>query len=98
MTASMEHGTNKSDRIPSLESGDRLTRYEFERRYAAISSAQCRYSINRIISEARWCLSPPQEADTANGKLVRDFSGLNKLAEELHIISEIDFEFTDARN
>ena len=36
MTASMEHGTNKSDRIPPLESGDRLTRHEFERRYTAM--------------------------------------------------------------
>ena len=26
MTTSVEHGTNKSDRIPPLESGDRLTR------------------------------------------------------------------------
>ncbi|MBD2776791.1 Uma2 family endonuclease [Iningainema sp. BLCCT55] len=32
----MEHGAIKSDRIPPLESGDRLTRHEFERRYTAM--------------------------------------------------------------
>ncbi|WP_341525873.1 Uma2 family endonuclease [Nostoc sp. UHCC 0302] len=36
MTAKVEHGFNKSERIPPLESGDRLTRYEFERRYTAM--------------------------------------------------------------
>jgi hypothetical protein len=36
MTAKVEHGFNKSDRIPPLESGDRLTRHEFERRYTAM--------------------------------------------------------------
>ena len=35
------------------------------------------------------------EANTANGKLFRDFSGLKRLVEELDIISEIDFKFTD---
>jgi hypothetical protein len=38
------------------------------------------------------------EADTANGKLVRDFSGLKKLAEELDIINKIDFEFTNVED
>ncbi len=37
MTTSVEHGLNKSDHIPPLESGDRLTRHEFERRYTAMS-------------------------------------------------------------
>jgi Uma2 family endonuclease len=36
MTAKVEHGFAKSDRIPPLESGDRLTRQEFERRYTAM--------------------------------------------------------------
>lgn len=36
MTTSLEHGAIKSDRIPPLESGDRLTRHEFERRYTAM--------------------------------------------------------------
>ena len=36
MTTSVEHGLNKSDRIPPLESGDRLTRHEFQRRYIAM--------------------------------------------------------------
>ncbi len=36
MTTSVEHGLNKSDLIPPLESGDRLTRHEFERRYTAM--------------------------------------------------------------
>ncbi len=36
MTTSVEYGLNKSDRIPPLESGDRLTRHEFERRYTAM--------------------------------------------------------------
>jgi hypothetical protein len=34
------------------------------------------------------------EENTGNNKLVRDFSGLRRLAEELDIISELDFEFT----
>lgn len=36
MAASVEHGFNKSGRIPPLESGDRLSRHEFERRYTAM--------------------------------------------------------------
>ncbi|MEH1821488.1 MAG: Uma2 family endonuclease [Nostoc sp.] len=36
MTASVEHGFNNSAFIPPLESGDRLTRHEFERRYTAM--------------------------------------------------------------
>ncbi|MDF5732822.1 MAG: Uma2 family endonuclease [Rhizonema sp. PD38] len=36
MTASVEHSWNKSTFIPPLESGDRLTRNEFERRYTAM--------------------------------------------------------------
>lgn len=36
MAASVEHGFNKSGRIPPLESGDRLSRQEFERRYTAM--------------------------------------------------------------
>lgn len=36
MTASVEQGFDKSTRIPPLENGDRLTRYEFERRYTAM--------------------------------------------------------------
>ncbi len=36
MTASVEYDPNKSNRIPPLESGDRLTRHEFERRYTAM--------------------------------------------------------------
>ena len=36
MTASVEYDSNKSNRIPPLESGDRLTRHEFERRYTAM--------------------------------------------------------------
>ena len=36
MTTSVEHGLNKSDRIPPLESALSLTRHEFERRYAAM--------------------------------------------------------------
>ncbi|MBR8837320.1 MAG: Uma2 family endonuclease [Stigonema ocellatum SAG 48.90 = DSM 106950] len=36
MSASAELDSNKSDRIPPLESGDRLSRHEFERRYTAM--------------------------------------------------------------
>jgi Uma2 family endonuclease len=36
MAASVEHGFNKSAPIPPLESGDRLSRQEFERRYTAM--------------------------------------------------------------
>ena len=36
MAASVEQGFNKSGRIPPLESGDRLSRHEFERRYTAM--------------------------------------------------------------
>lgn len=36
MAASVEHGLNNSAFIPPLESGDRLTRHEFERRYTAM--------------------------------------------------------------
>ncbi|BAY77476.1 hypothetical protein NIES25_39380 [Nostoc linckia NIES-25] len=36
MTASIEQNFDKSIRIPPLESGDRLTRQEFERRYTAM--------------------------------------------------------------
>ena len=36
MTASVKYDSNKSNRIPPLESGDRLTRHEFERRYTAM--------------------------------------------------------------
>ncbi len=36
MAASVEHGLNNSASIPPLESGDRLTRHEFERRYTAM--------------------------------------------------------------
>ncbi|RCJ24932.1 hypothetical protein A6S26_17150 [Nostoc sp. ATCC 43529] len=36
MTASLEENLNKSIRIPPLESGDRLSRQEFERRYSAM--------------------------------------------------------------
>jgi Uma2 family endonuclease len=35
MTASVKHGFEKNALMPPLENGDRLTRYEFERRYAA---------------------------------------------------------------
>jgi hypothetical protein len=38
------------------------------------------------------------EADTANIKLVRDFSGLKRLAEELDIFNEINFEMTEHKN
>jgi hypothetical protein len=31
MTSSVEHNINQSAKIPPLESGDRLTRHEFER-------------------------------------------------------------------
>ncbi|MFQ4144543.1 Uma2 family endonuclease [Chlorogloeopsis sp. ULAP02] len=37
MSVSVEHGSNK---VPPLESGDRLTRYEFERRYHAMPHVQ----------------------------------------------------------
>jgi len=36
MATSAEHGLNNSAFIPPLESGDRLTRHEFERRYIAM--------------------------------------------------------------
>jgi Uma2 family endonuclease len=36
MAASVEHGLNNNAFIPPLESGDRLTRHEFERRYTAM--------------------------------------------------------------
>ncbi|RCJ40780.1 hypothetical protein A6770_10260 [Nostoc minutum NIES-26] len=36
MTASVEQNFDKSARIPPLESGDRLSRHEFERRYTAM--------------------------------------------------------------
>ncbi len=36
MTASVKYDSNKSNRIPPLESGDRLTRHEFERRYTVM--------------------------------------------------------------
>ncbi|RCJ24933.1 hypothetical protein A6S26_17155 [Nostoc sp. ATCC 43529] len=36
MTASLEEKFNKGAKIPVLESGDRLTRHEFERRYHAM--------------------------------------------------------------
>jgi Uma2 family endonuclease len=36
MTTSVEPGLNRSDRIPPLESGDRLSRLEFEQRYMAM--------------------------------------------------------------
>jgi Uma2 family endonuclease len=36
MTAFVGQSSNQSDRIPPLESGDRLTRHEFERRYTAM--------------------------------------------------------------
>lgn len=36
MTASREHGSTIAKLIPPLESGDRLTRHEFERRYTAM--------------------------------------------------------------
>ncbi|MEH1868977.1 MAG: Uma2 family endonuclease [Nostoc sp.] len=36
MAASVEHGLNNNASIPPLESGDRLTRHEFERRYTAM--------------------------------------------------------------
>ena len=36
MAASGEHDLNNSASIPTLESGDRLTRHEFERRYTAM--------------------------------------------------------------
>ncbi|MFN6519342.1 MAG: Uma2 family endonuclease [Nostoc sp. CreGUA01] len=36
MTTSIEENLNKSIRIPPLESGDRLSRQEFERRYSAM--------------------------------------------------------------
>ena len=37
MTASVEQNLNKDAKIPPLESGDRLSRHEFERRYHAMS-------------------------------------------------------------
>lgn len=37
MSASVEHGSTLDKPIPPLESGDHLTRYEFERRYTAMS-------------------------------------------------------------
>ena len=36
MAASVEHGLNNNAFTPPLESGDRLTRHEFERRYTAM--------------------------------------------------------------
>ncbi|MBE9036084.1 Uma2 family endonuclease [aff. Roholtiella sp. LEGE 12411] len=36
MTASIKHNLGKNSLIPPLESGDRLTRHEFERRYHAM--------------------------------------------------------------
>ncbi|MBW4505262.1 MAG: Uma2 family endonuclease [Scytonematopsis contorta HA4267-MV1] len=36
MTASIEQGIDKITHIPPLENGDRLTRHEFERRYAGM--------------------------------------------------------------
>lgn len=36
MTASIKHNLGKNPPIPPLESGDRLTRHEFERRYTAM--------------------------------------------------------------
>ena len=36
MTSSIEQNLDKSARIPPLESGDRLSRHEFERRYTAM--------------------------------------------------------------
>ncbi|MDM9585274.1 MULTISPECIES: hypothetical protein [unclassified Nostoc] len=40
----MEHSLNNSVFIPPLESGDRLTRYEFERRYTG------NYPTNNILN------------------------------------------------
>ncbi|WP_242064663.1 hypothetical protein [Nostoc sp. FACHB-133] len=40
MAASVEHGLNNNASIPPLESGDRLTRHEFERRYTATKAHQ----------------------------------------------------------
>ncbi len=43
MTASVEHGLNNSASIPPLESGDRLTRHEFECRYTAMPHKKADY-------------------------------------------------------
>jgi len=40
MKASVKHGFDKSNPIPPLESGDRLTRHEFERRYHAMPNTK----------------------------------------------------------
>ncbi len=40
MTASVEQNLNKDAKIPPLESGDRLSRHEFERRYHAMSDTK----------------------------------------------------------
>ncbi len=47
MAASVEHGLNNSAFIPPLESGDRLTRHEFERRYTAMPHKTC--------GRCKWC-------------------------------------------
>ncbi|MBL1199521.1 MAG: Uma2 family endonuclease [Nostoc sp. GBBB01] len=49
MTASIEQNLNKSIRIPPLESGDRLTRQEFERRYTAMPDTKKAELIEGIV-------------------------------------------------
>lgn len=49
----MEHGAIKSDRIPPLESGARLTRHEFERRYTAIDKKRA-YRRNGVKEYIVW--------------------------------------------
>ncbi|WP_414518889.1 hypothetical protein [Nostoc sp. PCC 9305] len=43
MTTSVEHGLNNSAFIPPLESGDRSTRHEFERRYTGTYPTNNKY-------------------------------------------------------
>ncbi|MGF1989265.1 MAG: Uma2 family endonuclease [Nostoc sp. ZfuVER08] len=49
MTASIEQNFDKSIRIPPLESGDRLTRQEFERRYTAMAHVKKAELIEGIV-------------------------------------------------
>jgi Uma2 family endonuclease len=49
MTASIEKNVNKGIRIPPLESGDRLSRQEFERRYSAMPNIKKAELIEGIV-------------------------------------------------
>ncbi|WP_236142857.1 hypothetical protein [Nostoc sp. CMAA1605] len=51
MTSSVEKGCEQSVKIPLLESGDRLTRHEFEHRYTASLNSPAHQNLIQQLSQ-----------------------------------------------